>query len=70
MVKPANQGKGISPALLRAAEAAFPVSRDGSSCYTSSRSVANVRLYVRHGYLYFITHRQAFRRYYATQRKR
>jgi ribosomal protein S18 acetylase RimI-like enzyme len=49
IVEPRHQGKGYGTALLEAAENVFP---DAHHCelFTGHRSVANLRLYRRHGY--------------------
>ena len=49
-VAPEFQGRGIGRHLLQAAEAAFP-SASRFQLFTGSRSVKNIALYERHGYV-------------------
>ncbi len=51
IVKPHLQGQGIGTSLLNAIEQAFPAHR--YELFTSSKSVRNIRLYERHGYVRF-----------------
>jgi ribosomal protein S18 acetylase RimI-like enzyme len=49
-VDPALQRRGIGSALIRAVEARFPAV-DAFELFTGDRSVENLRLYERHGYV-------------------
>jgi ribosomal protein S18 acetylase RimI-like enzyme len=50
MVHPKHQGHGIGTALMQAIEARFPAV-SGFELFTGSRSEANIRLYMRLGYV-------------------
>lgn len=50
MVEPRLQGQGIGSALLHAVEACFPAAGT-FELFTGSRSLDNLRLYQRHGYV-------------------
>lgn len=52
-VDPAFQRRGIGGALLAAAEAVFAGAVVRAELFTGSKSVANLRLYERHGYVRF-----------------
>jgi GNAT superfamily N-acetyltransferase len=49
MVEPRYQGQGLGSALLAAIESQFPAPKC-FELFTGSRSEANIRLYLRHGY--------------------
>lgn len=51
-VEPACQRQGIGSALLRAAERVWP-DAERMELFTGSRSIGNLRLYERHGYVQF-----------------